>query len=328
MRLFKRIKKEIDVNAPDLSDRISASVEWEEIARKNGVKRGSEKSVRRPFGFACLATALLAVIIVPLCIVFTNNTSPISPAYATYDVVIDVNPNISFSVNKDDKITAQRGLNEDGVVFLYGKNYVGKDIDVATQSVVTELKNKGLIVSGSVVRISAYDHKTRVIKDDVQSKIEKIMEQVIGGDVTFLFLSDEELDKIEDYYENHTVKEDEKVIVEEFKKKVLKIADEKITATRELIKDLFVYDNDGKEVVLSASDADKVNAYVLKYKTEIDFNLNEKIDKEDFEEFIEDLEETCEELTESVRELSEKREDYSELMEDLIDLVKDCLWDD
>ena len=61
-----------------------------------------------------------------------------------------------------------------------------------------------------MIRISAFDHETIQIKDDIQYKIEKNIENLIGSDVTTLFLSDDELDKIEDYYKNHTVNEDEK----------------------------------------------------------------------------------------------------------------------
>lgn len=327
MRLFKKINNELNSAAPDFSDKISEKINWQAIANEKPVKKQAKKATFRPAYFASFVAAALAILIIPLSIIITRNSAQPAPVYAAYDVIIDVNPNISLTVGEGDKITAQKGLNEDGVVFLHNRNYVGVNVSEATQTIITELKNKGVITAGSVVRLSAYDHGTRKIKDDVQTKIEKITESVLGGDVTLLFLSDDELDKIEEYYENNTLKEDEKTIVEEFKKKTLNIAAEKLTATRDLLTVLKKYPVGGKNVELTPADAEKLTAYAEKYRVDLDFNKTAPIPRDEFIEFIEDLEETAEDLQESIDELSAKQDDYSDLMEDLIDLIKDCLWD-
>lgn len=326
MKLFKNINKELNAAAPELSDKISEQTDWQAIAAKKPAERKTKKAAFFSAYFASFIAAALAIVLIPLSVILINRTNPPAPVYAAYDVIIDVNPNISLTVGEGEKVTAQKGLNEDGVVFLHNRNYLGKKVDEATQAIVTELKNKGVIKAGSVVRISAYDQSTRKIKDDVQFKIEKIIENVIGNDVTLLFLSDDELDKIEDYYETHTLKEDEKAIVEEFKNKTVSVATEKLNATRDLVTLLKKYSLEQKTVELSPMDGEKLRAYAEKYRVELDFSGN-TVNRGDFEELIEDLEKTAEDLHESLDELSEAQGDYSDLMEELIDLLKDCLWD-
>ena len=325
MKGLKRINEELKSGAPDLSAKIVESVDWNAVAQKNKPTKTSEKAFRRPLGFSLVAAAVLAILIVPMSVIFIGKQKAPLIAYAAYDVVIDVNPNISLTVGKDKKVTVQKGLNEDGVVFLHNKNYVGLNIDDATRSIFTELKNKGLITSGSVVRISAFDTKTRVIKDDVQYDIENNLKDVLGEDVTLLFLSDEELDKIEDYYENHTLKEDEKKILNAFKEKVLGVANEKLANAKSISGILKKYTKSDTE--LTPDDAEKLVEFAAKYKIELDFNPYERIEYDDIKDFIEDVDEICEDLEKGIKKVAEKADDYSELMEELIDLIKDCLWD-
>lgn len=327
MRNFKEIEKELKSNAPDLSEKISNGVNWNEIAAKNGKEKVSGKGrFRLRLGLSLSAAALVAAVIVPLSVYFSGRQPYVPAPVAVYDIVIDVNPNISFSVGENDIVTAQKGLNEDGVVFLHNRNYVGEKAGDATRAVIGDLKNKGVISSGSVVRLSVFDHKTREINDDAQSEIEKSLEGLLGADVTTLFLSDEELDKIEDYYENHTAKENDKELIENFKNKVLKIASEKLSDIRSLLKTLGKYD--GEEIVLSDEDKKILLAFIEKYSAEQGFDPNGAISRDDLEDFTEDLEEISEDIEEAIDEIAEKEKegDVSELVEELVDLVKDCLW--
>ena len=245
--------------------------------------------------------------------------------HAAYDVLIDVNPNIVFTVDENDIITAQRGANEDGIVFLYRRNYVGQDIHAAARSVAQELQRLGLITKGSIVRISAYEHSTRIIKDDIQTALEKKMEEVLNSDVTMLFLSDDELDKIEEYYKNHTVKADEKQLINDFKERVIRVAKEKLAAAADLLQTLQKYAV-SENITLSAADAEKLSAFVTKYKFECELDIGSDIAEDDFSDFYEELEELCEELGDDIKEIEQNTDDYSEMLEDLVELVKDCLW--
>ena len=174
------------------------------------------------------------------------------------------------------------------------------------------------------MRISAYEHNTRIIKDDIQTALEKKMEEVLGSDVTMLFLSDDELDKIEEYYENHTVNADEKKLINDFKEKVIRVAKEKLVATKDILQTLKKYDG-AEKITLSVDDSEKLSAFVEKYKFECEFDIGSEIDEDDFYDFYEELEDLYEELEEDITEI-DQTDDYADLLEDLIELVKDCLW--
>lgn len=327
MKEAKRINDELHSDAPDLSQKISQSVDWSAVKAQNKPEKSRSGQSKKRSLFALAACAAAVAIILPLCIVMLGTGGGDTPAkvHAAYDVLIDVNPNIVFTVDENDIITAQKGANEDGIVFLYRRNYVGQDVQVAARSVATELRRLGLITAGSIVRISAYEHNTRIIKDDIQTALEKKMEEVLGSDVTMLFLSDDELDKIEEYYENHTVNADEKKLINDFKEKVIRVAKEKLVATKDILQTLKKY-NGTKKITLSVDDSEKLSAFVAKYKVDCEFDIGSEIDEDDFSDFYEELEELYEELEEDITEIDQTTDDYADLLEDLIELVKDCLW--
>ena len=210
--------------------------------------------------------------------------------------------------------------------FLYNKNYVGSKIDVATESVCAELKKLGLITDGSIVRISAFDHKTKEIKDKTQSAIEKKMEEVLGGNVTMLYLSNEEIDRIEDYYESNSVKENEKKLIEEFCQKVIALAQEKISDINNVIESLKPYAKTDGLVELSDEVISQINAFNSKYKNRYDTS---KIrNGEDVEEFIEELEEEIENLQDGIEDAGEEfsKGAYADLFEELCELVKENIF--
>ena len=327
MKELKRINDELRAEAPDFSKKITQSFDSSVVKAQNKPeKRRNAQGKKRPI-FALAACAAAVAIILPLCIVMLGRGGGDTPAkvHAAYDVLIDVNPNIVFTVDENDIITAQRGANEDGIVFLYRRNYVGQDIHAAARSVAQELQRLGLITKGSIVRISAYEHSTRIIKDDIQTALEKKMEEVLNSDVTMLFLSDDELDKIEEYYKNHTVKADEKQLINDFKERVIRVAKEKLASAADLLQTLQKY-AESENITLSAADAEKLSAFVTKYKFECEFDIGSGIDEDDFSDFYEELEELHEELGEDIKEIEQNTDDYSEMLEDLVELVKDCLW--
>ena len=143
-----------------------------------------------------------------------------------------------------------------------------------------------------------------------------------------MFLSDEELDKIEDYYKNHTVKEDEKQLVANFKNKVLKIASEKLSDTRSLLKTLDKYGDEKDDVVFSEEDRKMLLAFTGKYDVKFDFDPNGVVSRDDLDDFAEELEEISEDIEEAIEEIGEKEKenDVADLIEELADLIKDCLW--
>lgn len=352
MKELKRLKREITASAPDLSDNIRNSVDWNAVsansaktvgstqntqadirenkntAHKNTAGKTTKKPFFKSFRFALIACGLILVIALPVVLSLTSKKpDKVKPVFASYDVVIDVNPNIVFNVGEGDVVVSQSGLNEDGVIFLYNKNYVGSKIDVATESVCAELKKLGLVTDGSIVRISAFDHKTKEIKDKTQSAIEKKMEEVLGGCVTMLYLSNEEIDRIEDYYESNSVKENEKKLIEEFCQKVIALAQEKISDINNVIESLKPYAKTDGLVELSGEVISQINAFNSKYKSNR-YDPSKIRNVEDVEEFIEELEDEIEDLQDGIEDAGEEfsKGDYADLFEELCELVKENIF--
>lgn len=66
-------------------------------------------------------------------------------SYASdYVVFIDVNPSVRLDVSGGDVVTAQKGMNKDGVVLLYKENLVGKNIDEAATYLIEKWTRRGL----------------------------------------------------------------------------------------------------------------------------------------------------------------------------------------
>lgn len=73
--------------------------------------------------------------------------SPKTPgvSYASdYVVFIDVNPSVRLDVSGGDVVTAQKGMNKDGVVLLYQENLIGKNIDEAATYLIEKWTRRGL----------------------------------------------------------------------------------------------------------------------------------------------------------------------------------------
>lgn len=81
-------------------------------------------------------------------------------SYASdYVVFIDVNPSVRLDVSGGDVVTAQKGMNKDGVVLLYQENLVGKNIDEAATYLIEKMDEAGLVKDKGKVRISVADKK-------------------------------------------------------------------------------------------------------------------------------------------------------------------------
>lgn len=57
---------------------------------------------------------------------------------------IDVNPSVRLDVSGGDVVTAQKGMNKDGVVLLYQENLIGKNIDEAATYLIEKWTRRGL----------------------------------------------------------------------------------------------------------------------------------------------------------------------------------------
>ena len=324
MRETEKILSEIKEKAPDLSKKISDGVDW------NVVKTSAEKDKKKfNFGgfknrFALVSACLLVLFAIVALPLILHVSAPVETIAEGYDIVLDVNPRIKLSVDEKDKVVSQCALNEDGVVFLYGKNFVGNTADEAVQNIMKEMQKLGLL-KDNFVRISALSHKTKEINEEKQSHTEKIINSLF--DVNTVFLSDDELDKIEDYYEKHGVSEKEKTLISELMEKVVKLIGEKISDINALAEKLGGYSKKSDEIIPSFPDdlREEISRFCAKYGTKLEFDVNGEIKYKHIRDLKKDLEEQKEELEEGLEDIDEASDDgdFGELMEELVELVKE-----
>lgn len=105
-----------------------------------------------------------------------------------------------------------------------------------------------------------------------------------------MILSDNEIDAIEDYYDNNNVGEYEKQMVEEFKAKLLLAIDKKIGRIDELLNILKPWEKDERKVKnLDQNDAEKAALEAIKvYCADYKVNYHE-VANDEIAEFCDDL---------------------------------------
>ena len=324
MRIKKEIEKELNKSVPDLSDKIAAQTDWEKIKFESQKSDANVKSKRYIRTFAAVAAAICCLI-VGIAIFAKGDNAIVS---SDYSLILDVNPSIKFSVNGDDMVTSQTGLNEDGVILLYKSNFVGENINLATEKVLSEMNNAGLI-SGKEIRITAVDKDGNVIEGK-QSQVSEVIRKMFDGkDIKINFLDKKQLEEIEDYYEDRHISEYEKQAILELKEELLQLVNQKIAEIDELLSVLCEYEKDEDKKIegfANSAAAEKLQAYSKKYKYKLEFNIN-KAKYEDVYELCEELRENKEELIEGLEDIEEAGEegDYAEIFEELIDLAKEEL---
>ena len=326
MRIKDKIINEINEKVPDLSSKIREKAAWQDI-KERSMQSSSNKfyrsvKVRYALGVAC---ALVIAITALLLFLPGVKENPVPVTADSYDIVLDVNPRIMLSINADGNVKGQRGLNEDGVVFLYNKNYTGISADEAIKAVMSEMQKLGILDNNAFIRISAFSEKNKTIDESKQSHAEKIINEI--SSVNTVFLSDEELEKIEEYYKSNSVKENERQIISDFKSKVLNLIHSKISDINYLMQELEKYNKKSDEIIIDFPEElrRKISDFVLKYNADFNFDLNGEIKYSDVEDLIEELEEGKKDLEDGLKDISESEadDDLGELFEDLIEIVKE-----
>ncbi len=273
---------------------------------------------------AAAGIALILVAAISVILPVTLKKDKNSVLQDGYVVTIEVNPGVRFEVNASDVVTAQTGLNEDGVVLLYKENLVGKNIDEATAAVIEKMDAAGLIKGN--VKISVSDRKGKKLENKQNDVIGVIRRVLNDGNIETLILSDKELEDIEDYYEKHGVSEYEKEIIEKFREKLLSEIDIKISGARNIL--ALLEENKNSAAKLSTLDETvlkEVKEYCNKYK--IKWN---EIKDDEIREFYKDLTDKIEDLEEARGEIGKNKDedDYGDMLEDLFEIVEEELFEE
>lgn len=337
MKNKNRIINELYDKSPDVRESVKNRVDLSRFGQEEKTKTSSSSSKAFKYATAALSVALVAMIAVlaPVIAKLSKKTSQgggnIAAASTDYVVHIDVNPSVRFDVSANDVVTAQKGMNKDGVVLLYKENLVGKNIDDAATYILEKMKEAGLVKGN--VRISITDKKTGKPLADKQRHAVNVVENLFGSDnISALILSDDEIDAIEDYYDKNDIGAYEKDMIKEFKTKLLVEINNKIARIDELTTILSPYKNVLRDVkdFGKTNEAEKIALEAIKvYCTDYNVNWHE-VRKDSVKEFYEDLIDKKEDLAECIDDINNPDADdtYGEILADLFEIVKEELFEE
>lgn len=339
MKNKNKIINELYEKSPDVRERIRKDVDFSQFEKKNAPAAKSSNGFK--WATAVLSVALIAMIAV-LAPIIAKTSKPDKPgktpgvSYASdYVVFIDVNPSVRLDVSGGDVVTAQKGMNKDGVVLLYQENLVGKNIDEAATYLIEKMDEAGLVKDKGKVRISVADKKTGKRIDEKQRHALEVVNNLFQNknkDVSAMILSDKEIDAIEDYYDNNNVGEYEKQMIDDFKDKLIVAINEKIRRIESL---LGMLDKEGlseserKVKKLDQNDAEKAALEAIKvYCADYKVNYYE-VANDEIAEFYDDLFDKKKDLLECIDDINNPDGDdsYGEILSDLLEIVKEELFE-
>lgn len=337
MKNKNKIINELYEKSPDVRERIKKDVDFSQFEKKNAPAAKSSNGFK--WATAVLSVALIAMIAV-LAPIIAKTSKPGKSgktpgvSYASdYVVFIDVNPSVRLDVSGGDVVTAQKGMNKDGVVLLYQENLIGKNIDEAATYLIEKMDEAGLVKDKGKVRISVADKKTGKRIDEKQRHAVDVVNNLFQNknkDVSAMILSDNEIDAIEDYYDNNNVGQYEIDMIKEFKDKLLRAIDKKIGDIDELLNILKPWEKDERKVKkLDQNDAEKAALEAIKvYCADYKVNYYE-VANDEIAEFYEDLVEKKKDLQECIDDINNPDGDdsYGEILSDLLEIVKEELFE-
>lgn len=339
MKNKNKIINELYEKSPDVRERIKKDVDFSQFEKKNAPAAKSSNGFK--WATAVLSVALIAMIAVLAPIIAKTSKPDKSPktpgvSYASdYVVFIDVNPSVRLDVSGGDVVTAQKGMNKDGVVLLYQENLVGKNIDEAATYLIEKMDEAGLVKDKGKVRISVADKKTGKRIDEKQRHALEVVNNLFQNknkDVSAMILSDNDIDAIEDYYDNNNVGEYEKQMVEEFKAKLLLAIDKKIGDINklcEMLNNAGLSESERKVKNLDQNDAEKAALEAIKvYCADYKVNYHE-VANDEIAEFCEELFDKKKDLLECIDDIKNPDGDdsYGEILSDLLEIVKEELFE-
>lgn len=337
MKNKNKIINELYEKSPDVRERIKKDVDFSQFEKKNAPAAKSTNGFK--WATAVLSVALIAMIAV-LAPIIAKTSKPEKSgktpgvSYASdYVVFIDVNPSVRLDVSGGDVVTAQKGMNKDGVVLLYQENLVGKNIDEAATYLIEKMDEAGLVKDKGKVRISVADKKTGKRIDEKQRHALEVVNNLFQNknkDVSAMILSDNDIDAIEDYYDNNNVGEYEKQMIDDFKGRLLAAINKKIERIDELLNILKPWEEDERKVKhLDQNDAEKAALEAIKvYCADYKVNYYE-VANDEIAEFYEDLVEKKKDLQECIDDINNPDGDdsYGEILSDLLEIVKEELFE-
>lgn len=329
MRINKKINDEIKKSTPDLTENIVRNVDWEQVKQKNAPKKPKMTfALKTAFATCCLVVLCLAIGL-PL-ILAPSPTTGNQPISLAYEITIEVNPCIRLEVDKNDVVVNQYGLNQDGVVFLYKENFIGQNVQDATQAILNKFESHGFL-NGHEIKVCVKDSNGKSYETkqtSLSTLIEGYLQDIGNGSIGII--DEDELERIEDEFDDKTLNDYEQDLIAKYTQKVLELATEKISAMNALATAIEPYAiEDDKTVIANLPCINQIFEFVQKYKYQPEFDL-QRVRKNDLFEMYEDLIDEAEDLQEAIDEINEGRNenDFKELLDDIFDLAEDLLFEE
>ena len=316
----RKIKKEVSDAVPDLKG---------EIKKRAGLDSHKKPAFRWQYALApIMAVLIIAVaIFVPLYLNNGGEGGEMVVVADKYVMSVSVNPSVEFGYDNTNKVTSQKGLNEDGIKLLFKENFVGMYIDDAAGRLIELMNSYGYLTSASEIRLIVVDSNGREATNQMQNVKAKIATTMLELklDVSMLVnMTEAELERLED-----DIEENGELYLNQIKqlyqKEILEGIEWKSKIFDEVIAIVEPYAVKNSQTVIDGEFIDTLWEYERTYNLDMDLEELGRVVTED------DMCEILEELVEEKAELYEIHEaitlgytdDYDDLIEDIIEIVKD-----
>ncbi|MGN1227084.1 MAG: hypothetical protein ACI4TX_00410 [Christensenellales bacterium] len=344
----KKIKEELESKVPDLKVTIKCSIDWKAIKDMNEEKENScsynklnenvkQKSFKQPFKFKVAISSFACVFLVCLSIILPlslakNEEGKTIQIGENYLLTIDVNPSIRLEIDSNDTVVSQTGLNKDGIIFLYKENFVGEKANDVTKEIVDKLNNSGFFKYNKSMRVCVNDtngNKNENMQNKITSTLTTYFKQA-NENVELSILNHDELTKIENLYYKNDIKSFEYKIAEDYNKKLMEQANQKLLTMQALTSILSFYANiiDDEDYELKEfSFIPYIKDYCNKYNYNLYFELD-KVTLKNIKELYHNLMQEKETLEFTLVEIKNgnAESNFPNEMKDLYYLVEDILY--
>ncbi len=118
---------------------------YDELSEKLGFQE--EKGTMKKKGLWIGIGGVAAVAAVAACVIVWNPNKASDP---TAMLTMDVNPSITFTLDKNQRVVSVNGENDEGKMVIAGETIVGKDVQTAIEIVIEAQSKTGFLVSGNV----------------------------------------------------------------------------------------------------------------------------------------------------------------------------------
>lgn len=116
-----------------------------DLAEKIGFQEEKEKMKKKGLWIGIGSIAVVAA--VAACVIVLNPNKADEP---TTLLTMDVNPSITFTLDKNQRVVSVNGENEEGKMIIAGEAIIGKDVQTAIEIVIETESKTGFLISGNV----------------------------------------------------------------------------------------------------------------------------------------------------------------------------------